>query len=230
MYEWSSWRTLVCKPLFLNWAFPKFESSNRYWKDSLRSLRQVPLILGILGLVGFVLYSTYISSQPLIRRSLFNTSTAITAYAGTLIHGITVWSLLYYMPLYFEVAKNYNAVDSGIAIFPFTFTVAPAAVAVGIVIAKTGRYRLSIVSSPIFSNWCKLILSVDRLVPHYVRPRPSHLSSTIHQHAILDFSFSRGWYWDRSSLLSPRLCSTSIFFERQFALFWSSIQVRQTLP
>lgn len=118
MYSWKSWRTLV------------------------------PLILGVFGIVGFVLYSTYISSEPLIRRSLFNSPTAITAYAGTLVHGVLVWSLLYYMPLYFEVAKDYSPIYSGIAIFPFTFTVAPAAVVVGIVIAKTGRYRPSIVSFP----------------------------------------------------------------------------------
>lgn len=115
MYNWSSWRVLA------------------------------PLILGFFGIISFVLYSTYISSEPLIRRSLFNSPTAITAYAGTLIHGVLVWSLLYYMPLYFEVAKSYTPVYSGIAIFPFTFTVAPAAVVVGVVIAKTGRYRPSIV-------------------------------------------------------------------------------------
>jgi hypothetical protein len=116
MYDWSSWRTLV------------------------------PMFLGVFGLIGFIVYSVYLSSEPLIRRSLFNSPTAITAYAGTLIHGIIVWSLLYYMPLYFEVAKDYSPVMSGVSIFPFTFTVAPAAVAVGLVIAKTGRYRPSIVS------------------------------------------------------------------------------------
>ncbi|KAM0148367.1 hypothetical protein ACHAPG_010016 [Botrytis cinerea] len=48
------------------------------------------------------------------------------------------------MPLYFEVAKNYSAITSAIAIFPFTFTVAPAAVIVGLVITKTSRYRPSL--------------------------------------------------------------------------------------
>lgn len=152
MYDWSSWRTLV------------------------------PLILGIFGIAVFVLYSTYLSSEPLIRRSLFNSPTAITAYAATLVHGMIVWSLLYYMPLYFEVAKNYSPVNSGIAVFPFTFTVAPAAVVVGIIIAKTGRYRPSIVSSPTialsvaFTN----IYLVDRMVPYNVWDRTSHLSSTVY--------------------------------------------------
>ncbi len=45
------------------------------------------------------------------------------------------------MPLYFEVAKNYSPITSAIAIFPFTFTVVPAAVVVGLIITKTGYYR-----------------------------------------------------------------------------------------
>jgi len=114
MYDWSSWRTLV------------------------------PLVLGIFGIIGFIIYSVYISTEPLIRGTLFNTPTAIVAYIGTLVQGLIVWSLLYYMPLYFEVAKNYSPITSGIAIFPFTFTVAPAAVIVGLVVTKTGRYRPSL--------------------------------------------------------------------------------------
>lgn len=115
MYKWSSWRTLV------------------------------PLLLGLFGLIGFIIYSIYFSSEPLIRGSLFNSSTAITAYFGTFIHGIIVWSMLYYMPLYYEVAKDYDAITSGIALFPVTFTTAPAAVVVGLVITKTGRFRPSLV-------------------------------------------------------------------------------------
>ena len=111
------------------------------------------MILGLVGLLGFVLYSTYISPEPLIRRSLFNTPTAITAFVGTLLHGLIVWGILYYMPLYFEVAKNYSPILSGVAIFPFTFTVAPSAAIVGIVITKTGRYRPSIVCFLSSTSW-----------------------------------------------------------------------------
>jgi cyanate permease len=117
MYDWSSWRTLV------------------------------PLILGIFGLIGSVLYSVYISPKPLIRPTLFNTPTAIVAYIGTGTQGLIVWSTLYYMPLYFEVAKNYSPIQSGIALFPFTFTVAPTALVISLIITKTRRYRPSLVCS-----------------------------------------------------------------------------------
>jgi hypothetical protein len=101
----------------------------------------VPFILGVFGLIGFIIYSANISTEPLIRCTLFNSPTAIVAYIGTLVQGLIVWSLLYYMPLYFEIAKNYSPVTSGVAIFPFTFTVAPAAVVVGLIITRTSRYR-----------------------------------------------------------------------------------------
>jgi len=114
MFEWASWHTVV------------------------------PLILGAGGLILFTVYSAYISPRPLIARGLFNTPTAIVAYAGTVIQGLIIWSILYYMPLYFEVAKNYGPIKAGIAQFPYTFTVAPAAVVVGFVISKTGRYRPSL--------------------------------------------------------------------------------------
>ena len=78
----------------------------------------------------------YISRLPLITRTLFNTPTAIIAYIGTLIQGLIVWSLLYYMPLYFEVTKNYSPINSSVALFPFTFTIMLVAVVVSLVVSK----------------------------------------------------------------------------------------------
>ncbi|KAF9773656.1 hypothetical protein IL306_008490 [Fusarium sp. DS 682] len=46
----------------------------------------------------------------------------------------------YYAPLYHEV-RGSSSVAAGVAVMPFTGTVAPAAVVVGLLIAKTGTYR-----------------------------------------------------------------------------------------
>jgi hypothetical protein len=114
MYNWSSWRTLV------------------------------PLILGVFGLISFTIYSINISTEPLICHTLFNSPTVIVAYIETVAQGLIVWSLLYYISLYFEVAKNYSPITSGVAIFLFTFTIALSAVIVGLIITRTGRYRPSL--------------------------------------------------------------------------------------
>jgi hypothetical protein len=105
------------------------------------------MVIGVVGLLGFLAYSKFVSREPVIRGSIFTTSTAMVGYLGTFAHGIIVWSLLYYMPLYYEVAKDYGPVKAGIAIFPFTFTTAPASVVTGLIITKTGKYRPSVVSS-----------------------------------------------------------------------------------
>ena len=107
------------------------------------------MVLGVIGLLGFLAYSKYISPEPLIRGSI---SQPLQHRLDTLAHfsmGSFFWSILFYMPLYYEVAQGFGPIESGVAMFPLTFTTAPAAVVVGIVISKTGNYRLSIVSLPL---------------------------------------------------------------------------------
>ncbi|KAI8940027.1 hypothetical protein NX059_003749 [Plenodomus lindquistii] len=44
------------------------------------------------------------------------------------------------MPFYFEPVKGMGPIIAGVAMFPWTFTVAPAAVGTGIAVAMTGKY------------------------------------------------------------------------------------------
>lgn len=128
MYDWTSWRTLV------------------------------PLIIGICGLIVFVLYEIFIATEPMVRLSIFQTWTASIAYATTFFHGMILWCLLYYTPLYFEAVKEYKPIMAGVALFPETFTVAPTAVVVGILITKTGNYKW-----PVLFGWTLTTLGVGLL-------------------------------------------------------------------
>lgn len=109
MYSWSSWRTLF------------------------------PLIIGIAGFFLFGFYEYYLSRHayepsgtplpgkhidPIIRFSIFHNSTMLITYLGTLIHGMILWSLLYYLPLYYEGVKGYTPIISGVAVLPETSFVA----------------------------------------------------------------------------------------------------------
>jgi hypothetical protein len=114
MYDWTSWRTLV------------------------------PLIVCGVGLVVFVLYEEFVAPEPLIRTAVFKSRTAGIVYFSTVIHGIILWSLLYFLPFYYEGVKEMSPIMAGIAAFPQTFTVAPASIAVGALIAITGNYRYSL--------------------------------------------------------------------------------------
>ena len=127
-YAWSSWRTLV------------------------------PLVIGAVGLAAFVIFEEWFAKEPLIRLNVFKTRTAAASYFQTTIHGIILWGVLYYLPLYYEAVKGETPIVSGISLFPETFTVAPVAVVTGIAITKIGRYRWAI-----WSGWVLTTLGIGLL-------------------------------------------------------------------
>ncbi|KAJ5671671.1 hypothetical protein N7507_000798 [Penicillium longicatenatum] len=114
-YEWDSWHTIV------------------------------PLSAGAAGLCVFAGYEYRMASRPLIPPSLFGNRTSTISFVGYTITGILLWSNLYYLPLYYEGVKGFSPLLSGIAMFPNTFTVAPSAMIVGLLIAKTGNYKWSVI-------------------------------------------------------------------------------------
>lgn len=120
-YPWDSWRTLV------------------------------PLIVSAAGIIAFIVHQEKFASHPLIRTSVFKTKSAALLYLTTVIHGIILWAILYFMPLYFEAVKGMGPIMAGVALFPWTFTVAPGAVITGIAIAVTGKYR--------WANWAGWFLT-----------------------------------------------------------------------
>jgi hypothetical protein len=54
--------------------------------------------------------------------------------------GLIIRCCIYFLPLYYEVVKGFGPIMSGVALFPETFTVAPAAVVMGLLINHTGKY------------------------------------------------------------------------------------------
>lgn len=111
VYEWKSWHTLV------------------------------PLILGLAGLVGFVLYEKYFAANPFIPLIIFNNISSSLNYFGAFVLGQILWTLLYYMPLYYEVAKGYSMVMSGIALFPEIFTLGISGILSSVLISARKSYR-----------------------------------------------------------------------------------------
>ncbi|KAF2831146.1 MFS general substrate transporter [Ophiobolus disseminans] len=120
-YSWDSWRTLV------------------------------PLIVCALGMAAFIVHVEFFASNPLIRTSVFKNKSEAILFVTTTIHGIILWAILYYMPLYFEAVKGMGPILAGVSMFPWTFTVAPGSVATGIAIAVSGKYR--------WANWAGWFLA-----------------------------------------------------------------------
>ncbi|KAE8389276.1 major facilitator superfamily domain-containing protein [Aspergillus alliaceus] len=101
----------------------------------------VLLSLGVFGLSLFTVYETWIAHEPFLLRSIFHEWNTKVIYSQTFFHGLLVWSLLYYLPLYYQGVKGFSPLVSGIAVLPETCTISAAAGVVGLLITTTGRYR-----------------------------------------------------------------------------------------
>lgn len=89
-----------------------------YAWDSWRVL--APLIIGIVGLAVFVVFEEYVAKEPLITLDVFKNRTTAARYFETTLHGMILWCILYYMPLYYEAVKGETPIIAGISLFPAT--------------------------------------------------------------------------------------------------------------
>jgi hypothetical protein len=156
----------------------------QYAWDSWRTL--VPLLVSGAGLVAFVLHQEFIATEPLVRTSVFKTRTAAVTYIGTVVHGIILWSILYYLPLYYEAVKGLSPIMAGVALFPQTFTVAPAAA-----VSLPYQFQRNLLTL----EGCRHCYRKDgqipmgdmgRMVPLHLRQRSPHLPQGRHQHRCMD--------------------------------------------
>lgn len=96
--------------------------------------------------------------EPIVPTRIFKTRNAVAGYFNTVLHNIIVLSLVYFLPLYYQGVKGFNTTITGVAVFPETFTVAPVAVIVGILIGKFGIFRWAV-----WSGWTVTVLGMGIL-------------------------------------------------------------------
>ncbi|KAK1636046.1 major facilitator superfamily transporter [Colletotrichum phormii] len=114
MYEWTSFRCLL------------------------------PMILGVFVLVAFGIWELKFAQEPMIDKGIFSNWTMVANYIMTVFHGMVLWSILYFLVLYYQAVKDYSVVISAVGALPESLTVAPSAMAVGLIAGVTGRYRWSL--------------------------------------------------------------------------------------
>jgi hypothetical protein len=100
----------------------------------------VPLILGGLGLVGVLVFESLVPKHPMIRVQVFSNRAALFAYIQVFIHGLVLWCMIYFLPIFYQGTRGYSAISSGLALLPESLVIAPAASISGILISVTGRY------------------------------------------------------------------------------------------
>ncbi|VBB84208.1 Putative Protein similar to C3H1.06c of Schizosaccharomyces pombe [Podospora comata] len=140
-FPWSSWHTLV------------------------------PLCLGAAGMAGVAVFECYGTSTPFIPVYIFRNYSTTAVYAGSFVHGLILYSLVYYMPEYFQAVLGYSPLIAGVAALAQTATVVPCAIFVGVVVSKTGRYRWAVWTGWVLATLgCGLLilLGADTSIPAWI--------------------------------------------------------------
>ncbi|TFK91205.1 iron permease [Polyporus arcularius HHB13444] len=118
----------------------------------------VPLVIGLVGFGAALVYDRYYASHPVVPAIIINNRTSLGGYIASFLHGLVVNSVAFYLPTYFQAAKIATPLLSGLYLFPSAITISPSAIAQGIIISKTGKYRVIQVI-----GWCAMLLGVGLL-------------------------------------------------------------------
>ncbi|KAF2272797.1 MFS general substrate transporter [Westerdykella ornata] len=109
--------SLIVALLGLTWAGPLHP-----WA-SVRTI--LPIQFGVFGILIFLVWSWYSPCKSLVCLEGSWEPTKLATYFGAMIQGIIVSAALYFLPLYFDVAKrSYTFVEIGIALFAWSVSLA----------------------------------------------------------------------------------------------------------
>ncbi|KAH8677799.1 major facilitator superfamily domain-containing protein [Xylariales sp. PMI_506] len=135
--------------LSLSWAGALYPWNS--WKTIL------PLVIGFLALVGFAIYER-LPAVPLMPYRLVSSRTAATTLCGAFIHGMVLYSILFYLPIFFQAVTLETVIGSALTLLPTSFGCVLAAGAVTVVVSYTGTYR-----STIWFSWVVLTVGLGLL-------------------------------------------------------------------
>jgi len=97
--------------------------------------------IGLVSLLAFLVTETR-AEDPVIPLSLFRNRTFAVSGAATFLSSFAFGVLIIFLPLWFQVVQGASATASGYDLLPFLLGLIVCSVVSGIVVSRTGRYKL----------------------------------------------------------------------------------------
>ncbi|KAH6644887.1 major facilitator superfamily domain-containing protein [Boeremia exigua] len=99
----------------------------------------LPLVLGILGWVLYHVQQSY-SANPSTPSHLFTNRTSITGFALVFLSSVVLYTISFFLPIYFQGVKLVSPLMSGVYYLPFALAIIPFAGFSGWALSKWGQY------------------------------------------------------------------------------------------
>lgn len=100
-----------------------------------------PLIGGMCLICFFIYYEAKFPKVPTIPLDIMANRTSFSGYMSTFFHGIVSISMIYYLPVFFQVCLGATPIRSAIDVLPSALVIAPWAFICGAIVQLTNNYR-----------------------------------------------------------------------------------------
>ncbi|KAJ3196633.1 hypothetical protein HDU82_001727, partial [Entophlyctis luteolus] len=104
-----------------------------------------PFLIGI-----FAFIELKVAKEPIVPPALFCNSSVPALLVAAFCIGAAFFSAVYYISLFFQVVNGNTATQAGIQTIPLVFGVVILSVTSGIIVSKTGNYRIFLMLGPLF--------------------------------------------------------------------------------
>ncbi|KAF9438254.1 hypothetical protein BGZ76_008987 [Entomortierella beljakovae] len=135
--DWAGTFFMALTTVFL--LLPTNLGGNMYeWKS--------PLVisfycLSVPSAIAFLLIEAKYAKQPIVPPYLWKNRNVVTLFSVNLFMGMTFWTLIFYLPIYFQVIEHETATAAGLTMIPLEAGIFISSNIAGILVSKYGRYR-----------------------------------------------------------------------------------------
>lgn len=99
------------------------------------------LVSGIVILVAFGLVEWRVAKDPIIPLRLFRIRNVWLVFTATFFMGASLFTPIYYIPIYYNVVQNTSSTIAGIYLLPFVIGIMLTSIVTGFLVMKYGHYR-----------------------------------------------------------------------------------------
>jgi EmrB/QacA subfamily drug resistance transporter len=116
------------------------------------------IIIGIVGTLLFI-FAESRAKEPIIPLDLWKSRTYSATMVSVFFAAFAFFGAIVFLPRWFQVVEGYSPTNSGLALLPLMVGLIGSSVISGLIVSRTGRYKLLIVGSTLVMGFAVLLMT-----------------------------------------------------------------------